>query len=250
MYTVSQLWSDIVSEEDHYFVAKVLIDTINEYGEIEATEFGDDYIIEMSVSLGMFGSDQPGAGGCVSGELNLRMHLPGRTIPRMAKIQPYVMATDGVQESEWIPQGKFFVDTRETTHDDDGMPIISFHAYDAMMKAEADYPDTGHDWDHFTDIQTVMEIADAMGVGVDERTEELMVSGYEIGVPVGFTMRDVLSNIAGMYAGNWVMNYDGELLLIGIGEIPIDTSYLVNNVGKAIVFGDFDNPDGGVRILV
>ena len=253
MYPVSDTWSSIFGSEEHYFIPKVIVDTINENGVVEEMEFGQDDIVEMSVNMGMFAGDVPGAGSCVSAELNLKMHQPGRTIPTMAKIQPYVMVTDGEEESEWIPQGKFFVDTREATHDDDGMPIISFHAYDAMLKAEGDCPDVGVDWEEetITDIEMVRRIADELDVGIDSRTLDLMVYGYEIGVPIGMSMREVLSNIAGMYGGNWVMNYDGDLLLIGIGEIPVDTNYLVYVNGAPISFGNFsDVPEEEVIILV
>ena len=56
-------------------------------------------------------------------------------------------------------------------------------------------------------------------------------------------MRETLSNIAAMYCGNWVCNYDGNLLLIAVNSIPKETNYLVDNYGFAITFG-------GDRILV
>ena len=56
-------------------------------------------------------------------------------------------------------------------------------------------------------------------------------------------MREVLENIAAMYAGSFIMSDTGELLLVTMFGIPKETSYLIDNVGFAITFG-------GDRILV
>ena len=233
MYTVSALWGTLIADPEHYFITKV---------SINGTEYTQDKIFSMSVEQRMFTGSQPGVGGCLSGELKLRMLAPIATIPRMAEIIPYVCVTNGSQTSEWIPQGHYFIDTRETTKNDDNMPVIEFHAYDAMLKTEEAYPDTAGSFPK-TDADVIDEVAATIGVGVDSRTYDLVTAGYMIGLPVGFSMREVLANIAAMYAGNWVMNYDGELLLIAVNGIPGETNYLVDNVGEAITFG-------GDRILV
>ena len=88
-----------------------------------------------------------------------------------------------------------------------------------------------------TDVAVVGLIASELGVGIDSRTTDLMVNGYEIGLPVGYSMREVLENIAAMYAGNWLMSYDGELLLVAINGCPPETNYLVDAVGEPITFG-------------
>ena len=233
MYTVSQTWQTLVSKDQHWFETQVVINGVT---------YAQSQIMELTVDYRVFAEEQPGVGGCLSGELNLRMLAPSANIPRMAEIEPYIRVTDGTSTSEWVPQGKFWIDTRETTKNDDNLPIFSFNAYDAMLKTEADYPSTAHAWP-MTDVDVVDEIASTIGVGVDSRTTALMTAGYEISLPAGYTMREVLSNIAGMYAGNWVMSYDGELLLVAINGIPPETNYLVDNIGEAITFG-------GDRILV
>ena len=227
MYTVSALWGTLIADPEHYFITKV---------SINGTEYTQDKIFSMSVEQRMFTGSQPGVGGCLSGELKLRMLAPTATIPRMAEIIPYVCVTNGSQTSEWIPQGHYFIDTRETTKNDDNMPVIEFHAYDAMLKTEEAYPDTAGSFPK-TDADVIDEVAATIGVGVDSRTYDLVTAGYMIGLPVGFSMREVLANIAAMYAGNWVMNYDGELLLIAVNGIPVETNYLVDAVGDAITFG-------------
>ena len=232
MYTTSATWNTLIAGQ-HRFETRVDINGVSYY---------DSDIISMSVDLNMFDSSQPGVGGCLSGELSLSLLAPSAAIPRMATVNPYVRATDGTTTSEWVPQGKFFIDTRETTKNDDGLPVLTLHCFDAMLKTEADYPSTSHSW-AYPDISVVNEIATTIGVGVDARTTALMTNAYAVPLPVGMTMRETLSAIAGMYAGNWIMSYDGELLLIPVNGIPPETNYLVDQVGDAITFG-------GDRILV
>ena len=232
MYDTSLLYRQIIADE-HWFETMV---------EIAGNVVDQTQIMSVSADYRMFSESQPAVGGCLAGELSVSLLAPSFTIPRMAFVEPFVRVTDGTQYSEWIPQGKFYIDTRETTNNDDDLPILSLHCYDAMLKTEADYPSTTHTWP-YADTDVVQEIASTIGVGVDVRTWDLMTNGYEISLPAGYSMREVLSNIAGMYAGNWIMNYDGELLLVAVNGIPPETNYLVDNIGDAITFG-------GDRILV
>lgn len=233
MYSVSNLWKTIVAEQEHWFNVKVVINGVT---------YPQTQIFEISTDLRMFTENQPVVGGCLAGELKLKILTPSATIPRMAQIMPYVQATDGTNTAEWIPQGVYYIDTREQTQNDDGLDILTLHAYDAMLKTEGDYPDTTHSWP-YGDTDVVQEIADALGVSVDARTWDLMTNNYQISLPAGYSMREVLSNIAAMYAGNFIMTYDGELLLVAVNGIPPETNFLVDNVGEAITFG-------GDRILV
>lgn len=243
MYATSDYYDTLIAVEPHWFECRVAIN---------GSSYGEDQILEMESDYWMFSGNQPGVGGCLAGELTLRMLAPNVEIPRMATVNPYVRVwAQGYQNpSEWIPQGKYFIDTRETTDNNDGLPILSLHCYDAMLKAEADYPNTTHSWPYL-DINVVREIAKAMGLqtyvnsdyGIDQRTITAMNKGYTIGLPAGQTMREVLSHIAAMYGGNWIMSYDGKLLLIKLTELPPETNYLVTIAGDPITFG-------GDRILV
>lgn len=236
------LWDLLVSTDGHYFQVRVRING--------STYYGQDVIVDMSTEYRVFSDENPGVGGCLAGELTLSMLAPSSAIPRMGEVKPYVRVTDGTQTSEWIPQGVYYIDTRETTNNDDDLPILTLHCYDAMLKSEADYPSSTHSWP-YSDINVVKEIACAMGLqpsilstaGIDPRTIALMTRGYTLGLPLGYSMREVLSNIAAMYAGNWVMNYDGQLLLVAVNGIPPETNYLIDSQYDAITFG-------GDRILV
>lgn len=241
MQTTSALYNSIVAQTNHWFETRV---------RINGTYYGESQFFSLSSSYRVFNEEQPTVGGCLAGELEVKMIVPSVTIPRMAEVRPYVRATDGTRTSEWIPQGVFYIDTREITHNGNGLDILTLHCYDAMLKAEADYPSTSHNWP-YSDKNVVKEIAWAMGLqanasytsGVDPRTLTLMNKNYQIGLPVGYSMREVLGNIAAMYAGNWIMNYEGKLRLITLTELPSETNYLIDSAYDAITFG-------GDRILV
>lgn len=144
--------------------------------------------------------------------------------------------------SEWLPKGVFYIDTRETSRNGNGLNILSIHGYDAMLFAEQLYPSTTHAWP-MVDTAVVQEMAAAMGVVVDPRTYNLMTSGYMIPLPGSYSIREVLGYIASMYVGSFIMTETGLLRLVSITELPEETNYLINNAGDAITFG-------GDRILV
>ena len=56
-------------------------------------------------------------------------------------------------------------------------------------------------------------------------------------------MREILSYIAVSNAGNWIITDAGKLLLVGYGDLPEETNFLVTERGEAILFGE-------VRLLV
>lgn len=260
MYAVSNLWNTIISQPEHWFEVSVVI---GESGRLitkagEAITFGgvavlvsqggadsgytEAQIKSLSIEQRAFATEHPSVGACLSSELKIEMFRPAGDIPRMALVRPYIRCTDGTNTSEWIPQGLFYIDTREYSQNDDGLNLMTLHCYDAMLMTEQAFPETEIEYPALdTDIVSI--IAAALDIGVDDRTWDVMTAGYQIGPPAGYTMREVLGNIAAMYCGNWIMNYDGNLLLVALNSIPGETNYLVDNYGFAITFG-------GDRILV
>lgn len=249
-----------MSQDSHWFEVSVVI---GETGRLitkagEAITFGgvailvgqggadsgyqESQIMDLSIEQRVFSTEYPSVGACLSSELNVTMLRPAGEIPRMSLVRPYVRVTDGAQTSEWIPQGLFYIDTREYSQNDDGLNLMKLHCYDAMLMTEQDYPSTTHSWPT-SDVNVINEIASTLGISVDNRTWDIVTGNYQISLPAGYSMREVLGNIGAMYAGNWICNYDGDLLLVGINSAPPETNYLVDNFGNAITFG-------GDRILV
>lgn len=139
--------------------------------------------------------------------------------------------------SGWLQKGVFFIDTRSVTHDSVGSDVLEIHGYDSMLKAEELYPSDDPSLYPKSDVSIVDIIANAMDVDVDDRTYSIMNKGYQINLPATYTMREILGNIASMYAGNFCITPEGKLRLVGLTDIGVDSNYLVTHLGNAIVFG-------------
>lgn len=202
--------------------------------------FNESAIISMSTQKNMFSDSNPSVGNCIAGQIAIDMMKPKGDIPRRARLAPYVRLTNGNEHSEWIPKGVFFIDHREYSGDENERMVIN--GYDHIILTEDEFPSSTNEWPR-TDIDVVRDIANEIGVSVDQRTVQIMNKGYKINYPAGYSMREVLENIAAMYAGSFIMSDTGELLLVTMFGIPKETSFLIDNVGFYITFG-------GDRILV
>lgn len=231
MQSTSALYNNIVAGE-HEFQFRLIIDGVG--------TFGEDQIESISTNIQMF-DGTPDVGKAVAGEVTISMLLPNAAIPKMAVLRPQTRAVNATQQSEWIPQGVYYIDTRERTKNNDGLDILTIHGYDAMLRAEQMY--AGRITGNSTDIQMVNEIAYQMGVSVDARTTALMTNAYTIPLPTGYSYREVLGYIASMYVGCFIMSDEGKLRLVSLLELPHETNYLIDQIGNAITFG-------GDRILV
>lgn len=77
--------------------------------------------------------------------------------------------------------------------------------------------------------------------GIDTDTLAKIINRYKIGYPgVGegaYTVREVLGYIGSAYAGNWIINEQGQLRLIVIGDLPPETQYWVDENGNIMTIG-------------
>lgn len=149
-----------------------------------------------------------------------------------------IFPADGEEyaESEWIPQGVFYIDTRETTANQDGLDVLTIHGYDAMLKTEQEYASNEAVGDNY-DTAYVRAIANAIGVEVDDRTWELMGTGYIVPFPLGYTMREILGYIAASYVGCFIVTDEGKLRLVSMTDLPAETNLLIDSVGDVILVG-------------
>lgn len=205
---------------------------------IAGVTYGEDQIVSLSTTSGMFAEETMSIGGAVAKEIDLVLRQPG-TIPRMAQMIPYYRLVKGTQASEWIQKGIYYIDTRST---DEVTGVMTIHGYDDMLKAEQVWEPAQSLEFPMTMVQAVNVIAQLMGVTLDPRT--VLNQSYTIDYPANnYTLRDVLRYIAVANAGNWIITDEGKLRLVSFGEIPAETNYLVEEGGDAITFG-------GDRILV
>lgn len=226
MQQTSEKYKDLQRRGGHYeFI--VTIGSVT-YGRAE--------LYELKTTKTLFDGNGPSVGGCVAGEIDLKMRIPDAEIPRMARIRPYVRLVLGEEKSELLQKGEFFIDTRSI---DRNGGTITIHGYDAMLKAETDFDAGGlvTGWPR-KDIDVINMVAKAMGVRVDTRTAAVIKNGYDIELPTGYSNREVLSNIAALYAGNFAISDTGELLLVCLGdENESGNGYLVTEWGAGIAMG-------------
>ena len=231
MQQTSALYRQLVALPDHHFETKL---------EIDEHPVTDGYIYSVKRSRPGIDSKYPTIGGVMSASMDVEIAEPLFTIPTMAEINVYVRAigivNDEKEESEWIPQGTYYVDTRTLT--DSG--TIELTAYDAILKTEKVYPDTVHAWP-YPDIDVLEEIADDIGIELDEKTEEIVTAGLMIDLPANYTEREVLGMIASAYAGNFVISDSNTLLFVplyGFGDDNVTGNYLADDDGTtALTFG-------------
>lgn len=262
MQQVSDVYKRIL-QGDHWFETSVVVGDSgrlvdNEGGLIlfggdtilvdtGGPEFGfrDDKLFEGGVktSHDLFKDGTPDVGSAVSGYADISMVAPFN-IPKKARISIFVRATDGVELSEWIPQGVYYIDTREQTHTQLSFDVLTVHAYDAMLLAETTYPSDNQNDYPMLDKDMVQFVADNMkidadgsGVQVDPRTWNIMTAGYKFPLPVGYSMREVLCMIAAAYAGNFIISPTGELRLVSMFDLPPETRHLATEDGYKITFG-------------
>ena len=208
---------------------------------IAGVAYGQDKIVSATSKAALF-EKAATIGNAVAKELDIVLRNYGE-IPRMAQIQMQFRLDDGTTQSEWLPKGMFFIDTR-----DEGNGVMSITAYDPMLKADQDFMQSGNQgqWPR-TDITVVNQICSRIGVTLDERTAAILTSGYQIEYPGygdgAYSMRDLLGFIAAMYAGNFWINDMNKLMLVRLGDFPPETNYLVTETGDRILIG-------GYRILV
>lgn len=171
-------------------------------------------LFSVTTTGGMYANGYFGIGGCVSREIEVKFIVGDAVIPRNAKIQPEIrLVNDAGEVSEWIPKGTFWIDTRSLDYE---TGVMTIRGYDAMLKAEANYiaGDVGLWPQAMSDVAE--EIAGLIGVDIDSRT--VMDDTYEMQLPTGYSMREVLGYIAAANAGNWVITDDGTLRLIRVTD--------------------------------
>lgn len=198
--------------------------------------YDESSLVSVQTFTQLFSENTVTVGSCVSSEIHVHMLHPASFIPRNTRVVPYARVTDGVRHSEWLQKGVFYIDTRSVSEDDYGVKYLTIHGYDAMLKAEMDYPSSTLSWPA-KDIDVVQEIATALDVSVDARTFELVNRGYTVQYPAEYSCRETLGYIAAMYGGCFTMSDLGELRLVQFFNLPKETRYLIDTDGRAITFG-------------
>lgn len=201
--------------------------------------YGEDRIVSLHTGGGLFKESTLCVGSAVAKQIDLVLWNYG-DIPKRAKLIPSYRLVDGDEVSEWIQKGVFYIDTREPNDEENTLTI---HGFDDMLKGE-------RIWEPAQDLEfpmsyraAALEMARLMGVEL-ENPEDIEDTEAVVDYPTDdYTQRQVLGFIAGAHMGNFVMTDLGKLRLVKLGDIPEETSLLVDETGAAISIG-------GVCILV
>lgn len=236
MQETSALYKSIIASVNHRFETKLVLG--KNASTVEVTESALRYVSRDRPGIN---SRIPSIGNALSASLNVDMQEPDWTLDPMQKIAVYVRAIGIVgsteETSEWIQQGTYFVDTRVLT----GQGTLQLTAYDAMLKAEKTYPSTNHVWP-YADINVLAEIAQDIGVTLDQKTIDIVTAGIMIPLPAGYTEREVLGMIAAAYAGNFIISDRNTLMLVplyGTDDENLTGYYLADDDGDtALLFGN------------
>lgn len=232
MQTTSALYKQILASEPHWFETKVTI---------AGNTLTEEQIMSVDSKRPGINEEIPSVGGALSATLQMTVINPSFTIPVRAEIVVYYRACNETQTSEWLKYGTFYIDTRETSANYNAVQTVAITAFDSMIKTEADYPDTNHNWPYL-DRNVVAEIASTIGVTVDSRTNGNLTAGYMVDMPVGYVMREILEHIAAANCGNFVITAENKLLfvpLIGLDpEENLVGRYLkTETTTEALTFG-------------
>lgn len=207
MQTVSSKYNSILSGP-HWTQTSLIIGS----GTNPDNGYKDDVLIELKTDSAVFAEDKPQPGACPSAEIHVTMLYPSVTIPRMARLALYCRIANESEESEWLPAGVFYIDTREVNKNGH-VPRLTLHGYDAMLKGEVAYPSSTLSWPA-KDIDVVNEITKFLGIEMDSRTRSAMTKAYPISYQTEYTCREILGGIAALYGGCFVMSPAGKLLLV------------------------------------
>ena len=191
-----------------------------------ANTFGSENLCGGTLTDALY--DKLGIGNVIARELSLKMWNP--TIDPTQPIVLKLVKTDANGNTETIGKGTYFIDTIGKSPYSEYTDI---QAYDAILKTDIPFMVSG-DYTATTDYAIADEIATRIGVSLEAVTAAyLSANAVTINeVPNigdnGTTCRQMLSVIAMLHGGNWIINDDGDLQLILLNGVldSVDIVYI------------------------
>lgn len=233
MINVSALYDTIILDGGHYEWRIANDETID-----ANTTIVKDALIEGKVNPVLF--KQASIGNVISRELDFSFYKTA-ALDSTKPLRLQFRAVDDTQQSDWYDKGLFWIDTYDTSNYTDRAVI---KAFDPLLKANVTYLETGV-WTAKTDWAIVQEIATDIGVSIESGTQTMfsttvtITEAPSIGVN-GTTDIQMLSYIAIMRKGNWIINDNNELQLIPLfSELAVGADSV--DIGDAVT--DFDAAD-------
>lgn len=242
MHSTSSLY-DSIKSGNHTVRVVFEIETVTG-GETEYVELDESKIYSLKTSGSVFPDEKPSIGNFCAREIDAVFEPPvGKVIPKCAQMRIFTYLDNGTQQSERIPKGVFYIDTREYNADKTKMMV---HGYDAAIKFDVDIDDTDFDWPAGVS-NLVLTLARSVGVSVvmpPELINLLSTNIYKVPLTI-CTKREMIGYIAAGIGCNAVIDDRGRLTFLFLRIDPADTEidYLSDENGNNITIG-------GDRIIV
>lgn len=194
MYSVSSLFQNLIKLPNREFDVKAIVNDV---------EYGADSVVEFSIDEAIVEGDNFAIGSAIPTRLDINFKSAD-VFPINAEIKPFIRLK-GDTDSEWLPMGVFYVDSRKFEND-----VWKFTCYDKLIQANQPWQTSLMLPASMKDV--IGEICEVLGV---ELCTDTVIKHYEVPLMThDFTMRQVIGYIAACHAANARINKDGELCFI------------------------------------
>lgn len=209
MQNRSQLWDDYYNSVSKTIEYKAVIGT---------DEYFNENLYSVFVTGGLCSEDTFSLGNVICRKLELSIIPKATPIPKMANVDLYMRYNGTNGPTEWLPKGKYFIDTRQKANN-----RLNLECYDRVLMMEKPFIQT----EEIPDFPMLM--TDALDV-ICARLDLVMDnptainSNLSIEYPNELTMREVVGYIASANGGNFTITDDGKLrLVVPAAGTPIET---------------------------
>lgn len=207
MYPISERFKHYLKDHGREFEGKVVINGLSPE-EIadgivdESVEVSGSSVVDFDMEDSGITGEEFMLGAVVSSKLNMSLRTT-ESIPDNAKIQPFIRMLNPLGDTEWLPLGVFFVDSRVKKGG-----VIQLTCFDKLITAQRLY-DSGLLYP--VDMQTVLEEI-ALLLGLHIAPGLVLDKSYVVTEnPKGYTYRDVLGFISTAYSSSVRINREGYL---------------------------------------
>lgn len=204
--------------------------------------YGADNLVGGSLTEKAY--EQLSIGNVIARQLELKMW--NVTLDTTSPVELILEKTTYAGETTSLGKGTYYIDTIEESPYSE---FCTIHAFDALLKADVPYMKSGS-WTAVLASEVASQIATDIGVTIEEQT-----LAYILGNPKtidqvpsigdnGTTERELLSVIAVMYGGNWIINDANQLELVQLGGRISPTVNLVTINSSGLFYA---KPYGAVQ---
>ena len=236
MHSTTTLY-DTIKSGNHVNRVVLELETVSN-GVTEYVELDESSIYSLKTMGSVFADNTPSIGSFCAREIDVSFKPPiGKTIPKRARMRVFTYLDNGTQQSERIPKGVFFIDTRDYNSSRTRMFV---HGYDAAIKFDTDIAETDFEWP-VSPTTLILQLAQSVGVSVVlpvDLITLLLTNVYRVPLTI-CTKREMIRYIAAAIGCNAVIDDRGRLrfLFLKIDTTAGDGNYLVDEAGNRIVIG-------------